>query len=96
MRKPAFCIFCGLCILTSFSLLTVNVRGVSNKHCLLPFFIFICFILLQRKFICYQETVLGITSLSALGSVGAVLEIILILYPFEISECFFIAGRLMS
>ena len=39
MRKPAFCIFCGLCILTSFSLLTVNVRGVSNKHCLLPFFI---------------------------------------------------------
>ena len=38
MRKPAFCIFCGLCILTSFSLLTLNVRGVSNKHCLLPFF----------------------------------------------------------
>ena len=38
MRKPAFCIFCGLGILTSFSLLTVNVRGVSNKHCLLPFF----------------------------------------------------------
>ena len=22
------------------SLLTINVRGVSNKHCLLPFFIF--------------------------------------------------------
>ena len=42
MRKPAFCIFCGLCILTSFSLLTVNVRGVSNKHCLLPFFHCIC------------------------------------------------------
>ena len=40
MRKPAFVIFCGLCILTSFSLLTVNVRGVSNKHCLLPFFHF--------------------------------------------------------
>ena len=40
MIKPAFCIFCGLCILTSFSLLTVNVRGVSNKHCLLPFFHF--------------------------------------------------------
>ena len=40
MRKPAFCILCGLCILTLFSLLTVNVRGgVSNKHCLLPFFI---------------------------------------------------------
>ena len=38
MRKPAFCIFCGLCILTLFSLLTVNMRGVSNKHCLLPFF----------------------------------------------------------
>ena len=37
---PAFCIFCGLCILTLFSLLTVNMRGVSNKHCLLPFFIF--------------------------------------------------------
>ena len=51
MRKPAFCIFCGLCILTLFSLLTVNVRGggggggggggVSNNHCLLPFFIFV-------------------------------------------------------
>ena len=40
MRKPAFCIFCGLCILTLFSLLTVNMRGVSNKHCLLPFFHF--------------------------------------------------------
>ena len=40
MRKPAFCIFCGLCILTLFSLLTVDVRGVSNKHCLLPFFHF--------------------------------------------------------
>ena len=40
MRKPAICIFCGLCILTSFSLLTVNVPGVSNKHCLLPFFSF--------------------------------------------------------
>ena len=38
MRKPAFCIFCGLCILTLFFLLTVNMRGVSNKHCLLPFF----------------------------------------------------------
>ena len=37
---PAFCIFCGLCILTLFSLLTVNMRGVSNKHCLLPFFIY--------------------------------------------------------
>ena len=36
---PAFCIFCGLCILTLFSLLTVNMRGVSNKHCLLHFFI---------------------------------------------------------
>ena len=36
---PAFCIYCGLCILTLFSLLTVNMRGVSNKHCLLPFFI---------------------------------------------------------
>ena len=40
MRIPAFCIFCGLFILTSFSLLTVNVRGVTNKHCLLPFFIY--------------------------------------------------------
>ena len=39
MRKPAFCIFSGPCILTSFSLVTLNVRGVSNKHCLLPFFI---------------------------------------------------------
>ena len=37
MIKPAFCIFCGFCILTSFSLLTVNVQGISNKHCLLPF-----------------------------------------------------------
>ena len=25
------------------SLLTINVRGVSNKHCLLPFFIFITY-----------------------------------------------------
>ena len=31
-------IFCGLCILTSFSILTITVRGVSNKHCLLLFF----------------------------------------------------------
>ena len=38
MRKPAFCIFYGLCILVSFSLLTITARGVSNKHCLLPFF----------------------------------------------------------
>ena len=39
MRKPAFCIFYDLCILISFSLLTITVWGVSNKHCLLPFFI---------------------------------------------------------
>ena len=44
MRKSAFCIFCGLCILTSFSLLTVNVRGgggyqISNAYCLFPFFL---------------------------------------------------------
>ena len=48
MRKPAFCIFCGLCILTSFSLLTVNVRGggggggegyqISIAYCLFSFF----------------------------------------------------------
>ena len=30
--------FYGLCVLISFSLLTITVRGVSNKHCLLPFF----------------------------------------------------------
>ena len=36
MRKPAFY---GLCVLISFSLLAITVRGVSNKHCLLPFFI---------------------------------------------------------
>ena len=29
----------GFYILISFSLLTITVRGVSNKHCLLPFFI---------------------------------------------------------
>ena len=40
MRKPAFCIFYGLYILVSFSLLTITARGVSNKHCLLPFFHF--------------------------------------------------------
>ena len=34
----------------------------------------------------FQETVLGITSLSALGSIGAVLEIILILYPFLLAN----------
>ena len=33
-----FAYFNGLCILISFSLLTINVRGVSNKHCLLAFF----------------------------------------------------------
>ena len=27
-----------VCMLTSFSLLAITVRGVSNKHCLLPFF----------------------------------------------------------
>ena len=31
-------IFCGLLIFTSFSILTITLRGVSNKHCLLPFF----------------------------------------------------------
>ena len=30
--------FYDLCILISFSLLTITVRGVSNRHCLLPFF----------------------------------------------------------
>ena len=40
MRKSAFAYFYGLCILISFSLLTITVRGLSNKHCLLPFFIF--------------------------------------------------------
>ena len=40
MRKPAFAYFYGLYILISFSLLTITVRGVSNKHCLLPFFIY--------------------------------------------------------
>ena len=36
MRKPIFFIFCGLCILASFSLLTVNVRGyqISIAYCL--------------------------------------------------------------
>ena len=38
MRKPFFAYFYGLCVLISFSLLTITVRGVSNKHCLLPFF----------------------------------------------------------
>ena len=38
MRKPAFCIFYGLCILISFTLLTITVQGVLNKHCLLLFF----------------------------------------------------------
>ena len=28
-----------LCILTSFTLLTITARGVSKKHCVLPFFI---------------------------------------------------------
>ena len=35
-----FAYFYGLCVLISFSLLTFTVRGVSNKHCLLPFFHF--------------------------------------------------------
>ena len=29
MRKPAFCNFYGLCILTPFSLLTFTVQGIS-------------------------------------------------------------------
>ena len=29
----------AFCILTSFSLLAITLRGVSNKHCLLSFFI---------------------------------------------------------
>ena len=32
------CVY-DLCILRLFSLLTITVGGVSNKHCLLPFFI---------------------------------------------------------
>ena len=36
MRKHAFCIF--LWFYGLFSLLTITVQGVSNKHCLLPFF----------------------------------------------------------
>ena len=43
MRKPAFCIFCGLCILTSFSFLTDNVRRgyqISIAYCLFSFFSF--------------------------------------------------------
>ena len=57
MRKPALCIFFGLCILTSFSLLTINVRGVSNKHCLLPFFHFILLIFLSSSgsFVYFQR-----------------------------------------
>ena len=41
MTKPAFCIcFVAFLFLTSFSILTITLRGVSNKHCLLPFFHF--------------------------------------------------------
>ena len=42
MRKPAFAYFYGLCILILFSLMTITVRGVSNKQCLLPFSFFSC------------------------------------------------------
>ena len=40
MRKSAFCIFLWPYVLIPFSFLTITVRGVSNKHCLLPFFHF--------------------------------------------------------
>ena len=33
-----FAYFYGLCVLISFSILAITVRGVSNKHCLSPFF----------------------------------------------------------
>ena len=39
MRKPAFYIFYGLCILEPFSLLIITVRGLSDKYYLLTFFI---------------------------------------------------------
>ena len=38
MRKRAFCIFLWPLYSDLISLLTITVRGVSNKHCLLPFF----------------------------------------------------------
>ena len=41
--------FDGLCILTSFTLLTITVQGVSNKHCLLSFFIDPIFILAGKE-----------------------------------------------
>ena len=44
MRKPAFAYFYGLCILISFSLLTITVRGyqISISYCL--FFIYLVLI----------------------------------------------------
>ena len=45
---PAFCIFCGLCILTLFSLLTVNMRGgyqISIAYCLFSLKLVLCFAL---------------------------------------------------
>ena len=47
---PLVVYFYGLCILISFSLLTITVRGVSNKLCLLPFFH-----LLQNLCVCAFE-----------------------------------------
>ena len=47
MRKHAFSFYC-LCILKLFSEIVLFIghfcAGVSNKHCLLPFFIFPCLI----------------------------------------------------
>ena len=37
--------FYDICMLTSFSLLAITLRGVSNKHCLLPFFITVVYIM---------------------------------------------------
>ena len=48
----------GFYILISFSLLIITVRGVSNKHCLLPFFI-----------IFEQQLLLRVDSLSVTSNV---------------------------
>ena len=39
MRKPAFAYFLWPSYSDIISILTITLRGVSNKHCLLPFFI---------------------------------------------------------
>ena len=44
------------------SVLTITVRGVSNKHCLLPFFIFSDFMCFDMSLLLLTFTLLGVSN----------------------------------